>query len=242
MSVLAGLTVLALALSILPALIKTYSSDSKDLLKAFTGGVLIYYIGSTLADLVNGARNLIFNTGQGAIFVGNTILFCVAIFTGLIAGPLFVIFVLKQKNVPYLMAMAFGLINLSFAFALNEDLSSGVLALGAVTIVLLVIRYILEGLALSSSTFDDEFEIRDFYVILAIVALPAVLGLFFASPSATTFVNPFIQSLAVGLFVYALPRFIFDSSTGQKQYRFLLLIAGMSVASIVEIAAALIGR
>lgn len=216
--------------------------DTKDLIKAFTGGVLIFYIGSSLAKLADSAGNLIFDVSQATVFVGNAILFAIAVLIGLVGGPLLIVFVLNQKRTSYLMASAIGLLNLSISFSLSEDISSGVLTLGVVVLAAFVLRYSIEGLALTASTLDEPVDPTEISLLIAIAIIPAIAGYFLATPTTTSFADPFILSIAAGLFTYLVPRFIFDPSYERNRFRFLILIAGMSLTAIVELTSTLIGR
>ncbi len=215
---------------------------TRDLIKAFAGGALIFYIGSSLAKLSDSARNLIFDVSQGSIFIGNAFLFGIAVVLGLIGGPLFVILVLKQKRASYVMAMALGVLNLSISLSLGNDLWSGVATLGVVMAVLLLIRYLIEALALTASTMNEAIKPTDLVVLVAIPVIPAIAGLYFSTPTVSSFVDPFLLSLAAGLFTFLVPHFIFDPSYEKNQFRFLAIIAGMSVTAIVELGSLLVGR
>lgn len=235
------IAVVAVGIGLAVALLRRPLRAFSVLAGALAGGLILYWIGAAISRLSQGAADVSAAASQASPVTVNAAIFIVSTLLGVIGGPLLVLFVGRERRFPVVLGIGFGLLNLSLALSLGQEIDTGLLTLGAGALVFLGLRYLFQGLALGASVLGKEPTPLTLLMLGLVSAGPIAIGALVATLPIKDFVEPLLMSSSAGLFVFTLPFLIGAVREREFIYRqFIGLLAGVVLTATVEIVLAIL--
>ena len=210
-------------------------------INALGGGVILFLIIKTVSDVVTRIGEILSSEQAASVPLGPVIYIIVSLF-GLVGIPLLLVFAVGERRRSVILAVAFGLFNLSIALVIGSEAASGLYTAGPATAGALFMLFLLEGVSIGALLMRGQPE--PLYVLgLGLTAcLPAIAGFFLGTAANNDLIVPFIQAAAAGFFIFYLP-FIMAVGKDQKDVRwqFIGMLTGLILAGLVVTALPILG-
>jgi hypothetical protein len=234
MTLIAQLTVLAVFAGLAIYMAKSLPKRVILAINAFAAGVVLFLIVMTTSSVINRGSEMV-NAGQtGAGFMGNAWIFLAAASAIIFGLPLVLIFVFGERRRSVIIAVAMGLLNLGLSITLGSDLASGLIPVAALSIVLLVGLFLMEGVSMGALLMKTHVNPMFVLSLGLIAGLPALAGFNNPWPGAIDWVVPFAYAASAGFMIFYLP-FILGTSHAPNdiKWHFIGMIGGLFTSGLI---------
>lgn len=234
MIILAQLTILAVFAGLAINSAKSLPKRVIMAINAYGAGTILFLIVLTTSSVVNRGAEMIQAAQAGVGFLGNAWLYLAAASVAIFGVPLLLIFVFGERRRSVIIAIAMGLFNLGLGLSLGGDLATGLVSVSLITIVLMALLFLLEGVTMGALLMKTQVN-PGFVITLGLIAgLPALAGFNMSSPLTLDFVAPFAYAASAGFMVFYLPFILGTSHSPQDiKWHFIGMIGGLFSAGFI---------
>ncbi len=242
MLTIACLSAVVIYLGLSIPFVKTRSPRSETIFRSLTLAVGLTFLLLTAIQLSNVTIDIVSSARQGYIFTGIAISHIIAVVTGFILAPLMIVVVGKERRLPVLLAISFGLLNLSLGINLSLEYFTGIFAITIVSVLLLAIRFFLQGLTINGLDYPNTISVSEFLYLGLIAGLPFIAGILLETMTLNDIVIPLVQSMAVGLFIFTFSYSLINDRRKELQINAAGFAGGIAIVAIIEIAINFFGK
>ena len=241
MNYLAQLSLLGLFLGAAVSLARRLPRRLALTVNAFSGGVILFFLITTVSDVITRLSELPKIGQAGPGYAVGSWIFAAATLLGIFGIPLLLVFIVKERRRPVVVAIALGLFNLAIAMKLASELFYGLSAVTLLAIVLLTGLFVLEGIVIGSPFISQKPAPAQVVSLVIAVVLAALAGFNIPGGAAPDYVIPFSEAVAAGFFLFYLP-FSLTAGTNPNdvKWHFIGLLTGLCLTGSVVTALALV--
>jgi hypothetical protein len=241
MAILVQTSVIAILIGLLIYLGRSWPRRVILTINAMAGGVILFLIIKTVSEVVTRISEIFHSAPTSSVSLTPAIYTGVSLF-GLIAIPLFLVFAVGERRRSVVLAVAFGLFNLSLALALSGEVANGLYTAGPAAAGALFLLFLLEGFSIGALLMRGQPKLLYVITLGLTAALPAIAGFNLGAGVSNDLIAPFVQATSAGFFVFYLP---FILSVGQDQedvkWQFIGMLTGLVLAGLVFTALPFLG-
>lgn len=210
-------------------------------INALAGGVILFFIIKTVSDVTTRISDML-HGGQTVSAPFNPVLFTFISFLGLVGVPFLLVFAVRERRRSVVLAIAFGLFNLSFALVVGSEAATGIYSPGPAAIIVLFLLFLLEGVSIGALLMKGEPAFLYVLTLGLTAGLPALAGFNFSAAVNSDLIVPFIQAASAGFFIFYLP-FIIAAGKSQKDvsWQFIGMLLGLVLAGLLVTALPFLG-
>lgn len=211
-------------------------------LNSLGGGVILFIVVKLVSEIINRLTELFRNKPGAVSLAQNPWLYSAVTLFGLVGIPLILVFLVKERRRSVVLAIAFGLFNLTIALVISTDAANGLYSLNAFVAATVALLFLLEGVSIGALLI--KLRPSPFYVLFLglIVALPASAGFNLSGASNIDLIVPFAQAAAAGFLVFYLP-FVLSPGKDNKdvKWQFIGMLTGLVVTGALLTTMPLLG-
>lgn len=205
-------------------------------------GVILFLIIKLVSDVVTRLAELFRNEPGAVPFSLNPWIFSAISIFSVVGIPLILVFIIRERRRSVILAIAFGLFNLTLALVASTDTVNGLYSDNIFVTMTLALLFLLEGLAIGSLLIKNKPGL--FYVLTLglTVSLPAVAGFNLGAASNLDLVLPFSQAAAAGFLIFYLPFIIAVGKNEDVKWQFIGMLTGLILTGAIITALPLLGN
>jgi hypothetical protein len=211
-------------------------------LNALGGGVIMFLIIKLVSEIMTRLSELFRNKPGAVSLAQNPWLFAAVTVAGLVVVPLILIFVVRERRRSIVLAIAFGLFNLTTTLIISTDTANGLYTLNAFSTTGVALLFLLEGVSIGALLIKNRPG--PFYLLILglTVSLPALAGFNLSAASNIDLIVPFAQTAAAGFMLFYLP-FVLSAGKdeGDVKWQFIGMLSGMIVTGAILTALPILG-
>ncbi len=210
-------------------------------INALAGGVILFLIIRTVSDVVTRISEML-HGGQPAPMALNPVIFTAAALAGLVGVPFLLVFAVRERRRSVVLAVAFGLFNLSLTLVMGGEAATGIYSPGPAVPIVLFLLFLLEGVSIGALLMKGQ---PAFVYVLGLgltAGLPALVGFNLSAAVNNDLIVPFVQAASAGAFIFYLP-FIMTIGKDQNDVRwqFIGMLTGLILAGLLVTALPILG-
>lgn len=209
---------------------------------AVGGGVILFLIIKLSSEVITRLAELLHNEPGAVTFSLNPWIFSVISLLGLFGIPLILVFIIRERRRSVILAVAFGLFNLTIALFISTEAANGLFFISVLVTLVLAILFLLEGFAVGSLLIKSRPGSLYVLSLGVIIALPALAGFNLSGASDLNLIIPFAQAGAAGFLIFYLP-FIINVSKNNSdvKWQFIGMLIGLITTGAILTALPLLG-